>query len=54
MKFWISVLLYAVMAAGFGLGILHLMRGNPWLLIAASLIYVVLFATLGCLPKRSH
>ncbi len=54
MKFWLAVLVYGLMALGLGLGILHLMKGNPWLLITSALIYAVIFARIGCLPKRSH
>jgi hypothetical protein len=54
MKFLLAILAYLAMAAVLGWGILLTVRGEPWLLIVGFLAYVIAFAKLGCLPKKSH
>ncbi len=54
MKFFLAILAYVLMGAVLGWGILLLMHGNPWLLIVGVLAYLIAFAKLGCLPKKSH
>jgi len=54
MKFLLAILAYLVLGLILGWGILLAVRGQPWLLIVAVLIYVVAFVKLGCLPKSSH
>jgi hypothetical protein len=54
MKFLMAILAYAVIASVLGLGIMLTVNGNPWLLIAGFLVYVIAFAKLGCLPRKSH
>ena len=54
MKFLIAILAYLVIGFVLCWGILLAVRGNPWLLIVGFLAYVVAFAKLGCLPKKSH
>jgi hypothetical protein len=54
MKFVLAILAYLVIGLVLGLGILLTVKGNPWLLIAGLLAYVVAFAKFGCLPKQSH
>jgi hypothetical protein len=54
MKFLWAIIVYLLMGAVLGCGILQAVRGNLWLLIAAVIAYVVLFSKLGCLPKKSH
>jgi len=53
-KFAMALLVYLLMGLALGCGILLTMRGNPWLLIAGFLSYVLLFAKIGCLPKKTH
>jgi hypothetical protein len=54
MKFLMAILTYLVIGAVLGLGILLTVKGNPWLLIASFLAYLVAFAKFGCLPHKSH
>lgn len=49
MKLFLAVLVYLLIGAILGWGLLLLMAGKPWLLIAAFLVYVVAFAKFGCL-----
>jgi F0F1-type ATP synthase assembly protein I len=50
MKLVFAVLVYLLIGVFLGWGLLLLMAGKPWLLIAALLVYVVAFAKIGCLP----
>jgi len=55
MKFLLAILAYLLIGLVLGWGILLAVHGNPWLLIAGFLAYVVAFGKLGCLPtKKSH
>jgi hypothetical protein len=54
MKFIMAILAYAVIGSVLGLGIMLTVKGDPWLLIAGFLVYVIAFAKLGCLPRKSH
>lgn len=54
MKFALALLTYLIIALALGWGILLAMRGNPWLLVATFLAYVVAFAKIGCLPGKTH
>lgn len=49
MKLVLAVLVYLLIGAVLGWGILLMMAGKPWLLIAAFLVYLVGFAKFGCL-----
>lgn len=49
MKFALALLVYLLMGLVLGAGILLLMAGKPWFLIAAALVYVVAFGRIGCL-----
>ena len=49
MKFWLSIVVYLLIAAVLGSGILLLMAGKPWLLIAGLAVYVIAFARIGCM-----
>ncbi len=49
MKLLFAVLAYLAMGVVLGAGILMLIGGKPWLLIAAFLAYVIAFARIGCL-----
>jgi F0F1-type ATP synthase assembly protein I len=49
-----AIAAYLLIGFVLGWGILLLVKGNPWLLIAGALAYVLAFAKLGCLPKQSH
>ncbi len=54
MKFLGAIIAYLIIGAVLGWGIVLTVKGSPWLLIAATLVYVVAFAKMGCLPKKSH
>jgi Trk-type K+ transport system membrane component len=49
MKFALAVLIYLIMAAILGAGILLLVAGKPWLLIVALIAFVVAFGKIGCM-----
>jgi hypothetical protein len=51
MNFVLAILVYLVMAAVIGGGILLLVAGKPWLFIFGILAFVVAFGKLGC---KSH
>lgn len=51
MKFALAILVYLLMAAVLGGGILLLVAGKPWLLIIAFPAFVIAFGKLGC---KSH
>ena len=54
MKFILGILAYVLIGLVLGVGILLAVKGKPWLLIVGSLVYVVAFGKIGCLPKKSH
>ena len=54
MKFLAAMVAYLAMGVVLGWGILLTVKGNPWLLIAGFLGYVVLLGVIGCLPKQSN
>ena len=54
MKFILAIITYLVIGLVLSWGILQAIKGEPWLLIIGFLAYVLAFARLGCLPKRSH
>jgi F0F1-type ATP synthase assembly protein I len=49
MRLFLAVLVYLLIGAVLGWGLMLLMAGKPWLLIAAFLVYVVAFAKIGCI-----
>jgi hypothetical protein len=49
MKFLLAVLVYVLIGAVLGWGILLLVAGKPALLIVALLAYAIAFARIGCL-----
>lgn len=49
MKLALAILAYLVIGAVLGVGILMMIAGKPWLLIAATLIYIAMFFKIGCL-----
>ena len=51
MKFALAILVYLVIAAVLGAGILMLVAGKPWLLIIGAVGFIVAFGKLGC---KSH
>jgi hypothetical protein len=53
MKFIASVVVYLLIGAVIGWGILMAMKGNLWFLIVSLVVYLAAVAKLGCLPK-SH
>jgi hypothetical protein len=54
MNFLLAVVAYLIIGAVLGAGLLMTMKGSPWLLVIGLLAYVVIFARIGCLPKKSH
>jgi hypothetical protein len=55
MKFVLATAFYLVLGFFFCWGILHAVRGSFWLLIAACVAYLLMFAKAGCLPsKQGH
>jgi hypothetical protein len=54
MRFFWSMLVYALLALVLSWGILAMIHGNPWVLMVGLLAYVVLVAKFGCLPGKSH
>ncbi len=54
MKLIWTIIAYLLIAAVLGWGILSLMRGDPWILLAGFLIYAITFARVGCLPKKAQ
>jgi hypothetical protein len=51
MKLALAVLVYLIIGAILGAGILLTMSGKPWLLVIALIAFVVAFGKLGC---KSH
>jgi hypothetical protein len=51
MKFALAILTFALFAFFISWGIILLLAGKPWLLIAAMLVFLGTFAQYGC---RSH
>jgi hypothetical protein len=49
MKFALAILVYLLMAAILGVGILLVVSGKPLFLILAFAAYVVAFGRLGCM-----
>ena len=49
MKFALAILVYLIMAAIIGAGVLLLVLGKPLLFIIAIIVYVVAFGRLGCM-----
>ncbi len=55
MNFIYAILVTIGMGAVLGLGCVLAGNGNPWLLIVSSLILMVAFGKIGCLPAAdSH
>lgn len=52
MKLAMAVLAYGMIALVLGAGILMLLAGKPWLLIAAVVAYIAAFARFGCLSQH--
>jgi hypothetical protein len=51
MKFALAILVYLVIAAILGAGILMLVAGKPWLLIVGAVGFVFAFGRIGCMPR---
>ena len=54
MKFLLAIIVYLLMAAVLGWGMLLMLKGNPWLLVVSFLAYAAAFSKLGCVPGKSH
>jgi cobalamin biosynthesis protein CobD/CbiB len=51
MKFMLAVLVFVLFAFFISWGILELLKGRPWLLLAAGGVFLGTFIKFGC---RSH
>jgi hypothetical protein len=49
MKLGAAILIYLVIGVILSFGVLLLLAGKPWLLIAALLAYVIAFGKIGCM-----
>lgn len=55
MKFLGAILAYLFIGFTLGWGILLAVKGSFWMLAICTLIYVVAFAKIGCIPpSKSH
>ena len=54
MKFVLAILIYLIIAVILGAGILEIMAGKPWLLVAGAVAFIVAFGRIGCMPKKPH
>jgi hypothetical protein len=52
MNFALAILVYLLMAAVLGAGILLLVLGKPLLFIIAVIAFILAFAKLGCLTQH--
>ena len=44
MNFLMAILAYLLIGVGLGWGILAAVKGNPWILVASVVVYVIAFA----------
>jgi hypothetical protein len=51
MKFAAAILVFALFALFISLGVIEVLKGRPWLLIAAMGVFIGTFIKYGC---RSH
>jgi len=49
MKLLLSSVVYLLMAALLGWGILLMMHGKPWLLVGGAAAYILAVARIGCM-----
>jgi hypothetical protein len=49
MKFLLAILVWLIMGAVIGTGIILAFKGTVWLLVLALLTFVVMVAKIGCL-----
>ena len=55
MKLCLVIAAQVLLGALLGVGLyLSTAKGSHWLLVASLLVYSILFAKIGCLPKQSH
>ena len=52
MNFALAILVYLIMAAVLGGGILLLVLGKPLLFIVSVIVFILAFAKLGCLTQH--
>jgi len=48
MKFALAILVYTLIALILCVGVLQLIHGKPWALVAGVVAYLLAFAQLGC------
>lgn len=51
MKFAAAILVFALFALFIGVGIVELLKGNPWPLVAVVGVFLGTFAKFGCLSQ---
>jgi hypothetical protein len=49
MKFFAAILVFALFALFIGMGIIELLKGSPWLLLASVGVFIGTFVKFGCL-----
>lgn len=49
MKFAAAILVFALFALFIGVGIVEVLKGNPWVLVAALGVFIGTFIKYGCL-----
>lgn len=54
MKFAAAIIANLFIGWVLAIGILSAVKGTYWILAAALVAYVLTFAFIGCLPKKSH
>lgn len=52
MKFALAILIFLLFTVFIGWGIVEMLHGRPWLLIASLVVFVGLFAKYGCLSSH--
>ena len=55
MRFFLAIVAYLLIGIFLGVGIyLGMAKGSWWFFAAALIVYIVSFAKIGCLPRKSH
>ena len=55
MKFFLAIIAYLIIGFVLCLGLyLGMAKNSWWFLIAGLVAYILSFAKIGCLPKKSH
>jgi hypothetical protein len=54
MKFLWAMLVWLIMGAFIGAGIIVAVKGHVWLLLVSVLAFILMVARIGCLPPKEH